>query len=291
MNNILHYNKDKNHLVNTYYIALIPLLLFSFYKNGILLYQNDFISFWDMFLPFYFYIIGGLVGFLVAWISKRDIKEFVLYGLILSCTISINTNMIVYPILMFVSLFVSSYLSLKKEFNILASTRLFLLLALLLNSYSYLNVAEKLNAFNYGVFDLFFGYGVGGIASNGLFFVLLAFLILSFNKFYKKIIPMVASLVFFAFFLFLFLITKNISYLDLLVNGSVYFGFVFVGADLYVTPSTKKGMTLYGTIIGLLTTILALFLPIYEVAYLSIFLCSFFVSVFDRFFEKKYLHC
>ncbi len=291
MNNILHYNKDKSHLVNTYYIALIPLLLFSFYKNGILLYQNDFISFWDMFLPFYFYIIGGLVGFLVAWISKRDIKEFVLYGLILSCTISINTNMIVYPILMFVSLFVSSYLSLKKEFNILTSTRLFLLLALLLNSYSYLNVAEKLNAFNYGVFDLFFGYGVGGIASNGLFFVLLAFLILSFNKFYKKIIPMVASLVFFAFFLFLFLITKNISYLDLLVNGSVYFGFVFVGADLYVTPSTKKGMALYGIVIGLLTTILALFLPIYEVAYLSIFLCSFFVSVFDRFFEKKYLHC
>ena len=181
----LHYGKDKNSLVKAYFIALIPLLLFSFYKNGILLYQNKLISFIDMFIPLYFYIISILVGFLVAHLNKSDKREYVLYALILACTISINTNMLLYPIVLFVSLFIASFLQKKKEFNLLAFTRIVLILALLLNSYSYMNVAEKIEAFNYNYLDIFIGYGVGGLASNSLFCCFIAFLILSFNKFYK----------------------------------------------------------------------------------------------------------
>lgn len=68
MNNhfYLHYEKDKKSLIRAYFWALIPIILFSFYKNGILLYQNGYISFLDMFLPFYFYLISVLVGYLVS---------------------------------------------------------------------------------------------------------------------------------------------------------------------------------------------------------------------------------
>ena len=285
----LHYGKDKNSLVKAYFIALIPLLLFSFYKNGILLYQNKLISFIDMFIPLYFYIISILVGFLVAHLNKSDKREYVLYALILACTISINTNMLLYPIVLFVSLFIASFLQKKKEFNLLASTRILLILALLLNSYSYMNVAEKIEAFNYNYLDIFIGYGVGGLASNSLFFCLLAFLILSFNKFYKKVIPIASSFSAFIVFILLFFITKNEIYLENLLNGSLYFAFVFVGTDLYVSPYTKMGKIIYGLVIGLFTALLSIFVPIYEASYLVILLVSLFFPIFDKIIPKKRL--
>lgn len=285
----LHYGKDKNSLVKTYFIALIPLLLFSFYKNGILLYQNKLISFIDMFIPLYFYIISILVGFLVAHLNKSDKREYVLYALILACTISINTNMLLYPIVLFVSLFIASFLQKKKEFNLLASTRILLILALLLNSYSYMNVAEKIEAFNYNYLDIFIGYGVGGLASNSLFFCFIAFLILSFNKFYKKVIPIASSFSAFIVFILLFFITKNEIYLENLLNGSLYFAFVFVGTDLYVSPYTKMGKIIYGLVIGLFTVLLSIFVPIYEAPYLVILFVSLFFPIFDKIIPKKRL--
>lgn len=285
----LHYGKDKNSLVKAYFIALIPLLLFSFYKNGILLYQNKLISFIDMFIPLYFYIISILVGFLVAHLNKSDKREYVLYALILACTISINTNMLLYPIVLFVSLFIASFLQKKKEFNLLASTRILLILALLLNSYSYMNVAEKIEAFNYNYLDIFIGYGVGGLASNSLFFCFIAFLILSFNKFYKKVIPIASSFSAFIVFILLFFITKNEIYLENLLNGSLYFAFVFVSADLYVSPYTKIGKISYGLVIGLFTALLSIFVPIYEAPYLVILLVSLFFPIFDKIIPKKRL--
>lgn len=288
-NPYLHYDKDKNNLIKLYFIALIPLLLFGFYKNGILLYQNGLISFADMFIPLYFYIISVIISFLVAWIIKAEKQEYMLYGLILACTISINTNMLIYPIVLFVSLFIATFLKKKKEFNILAFTRILLILALLLNSYSYMNVAEKINAFNYNYFDIFLGYGVGGLASNSLFFALLTFLILSFSKFYKRIIPTIASISFLIVLVVLFLITKNDIFLENLLNGSAYFAFIFVGADLYISPCTKKGKIIYGFVIGLFSAILSLFIPIYEAPYIAILFFSFLFLVFDKIIYKKCL--
>ena len=292
MSNIpyLHFNKDKKSLVKAYMLALIPLLLFGFYKNGILLYQNEFISFSDLFIPLYFYFISALVGFLVALIRKDAKTEYVLYGLILGCSISINTNMLIYPLVLFTVLFITSVIARKYAFNFLALTRIFLIIALLFNSYSYLNVSEKIEAFNYNLFDIFWGYGSGGIGSTSLFFLLISFLILSFNKFYKKEIAISASSSFLALFLAFFLATRDISYLEKALNGSVYFAFLFVASDLYVSPNTKRGMLIYGALIGILSAILTLFVPIYEAGYISILLVSFFIPMINQILAKKYLH-
>lgn len=289
MNNsfCLHYEKDKTSLIRAYFWALIPIILFSFYKNGILLYQNGYVSFLDMFLPFYFYLISVVVSYLVAIIAKEDKLEFILYGLILACTVSINTNLFIYPILLFVLLFIMSFLTKKKNFNFIAGVRIFLVLALLLQQYSYLNVGEKIGAFNYSLWDIFVGFGVSGIGTSSLLLLLIGFLILAFNKFYKRVIPIVASSVYFLLFLFLYFVTKDVVYLENILNGTVYFAFLFVGADLYVTPNTKKGMFIYGTLIGLSTFIFSLFLPIYEAPYLAIFIISFLIPFINKFWFKK----
>ncbi len=113
MNNIpyLHYEKDQKSLVKAYYIALIPILLFGFYKNGIMLYQNNYVSFGDALIPLYFYFISAVVGFLVAFITKEKRSQIIFYALLISCSVSINTNMFLYPVLLFVGLFISIYLA------------------------------------------------------------------------------------------------------------------------------------------------------------------------------------
>ena len=286
----LHFKKDKKDLVKSYYIALIPLLLFGLYKNGIILYQNDFISFGDLFIPLYFYFISIFIGLIVALIRKDSKKEWMLVALILSCTVSINTSLVLYPLVLFVSLFISSYLKDKYSFNFVSLTRVMLLLALFVQSYSYLNVAEKIEAFNYSLFDSFWGYGVSGIANGSLFCLLIGFIFLAFNRFYKRVIPIMASISFVLIFLVMFLITKNTTYLESILNGTVYFAFVFVAADIMVSPDTKWGMALYGVVIGLLTGILCLFLPLDEAPYLSIFFTSLAIPFFNKIAHKKYLH-
>lgn len=292
MNNIsyLHYSKDKKSLISRYFLALLPLILFSFYKNGFLLYQNEFISFADVFIPFYFYLISGVIGYLVALISKEEKSEMVLASLILACSVSINTNMIIYPFLLFASLFIACCIQKKYELNGISLVRILLLLSLFANGYSYLNVVEKIGAFDYNLFDLFLGFGSGGIGSNSLLLVLIAFLILCFNPFYKRWIPIMASISFLIILFVLFFLTKDVTYMESLLNGSVYFGFVFVGADLRVSPNTKKGMMFYGLVIGILCGILAIFVPIFEVSFLSILIVSLFIPVINRFFLKKDLH-
>ncbi len=285
----LHYSKDKKSLIKSYYTALIPLVLFSLYKNGILLYQHKYISFLDIFVPLYFYFISIVIGIIVAHINKFNKKEFILYSLILSCSISINTNMIIYPIGLFASLFITSYLKRKKEFNMLALVRLFLGLILLLNSYSYLNISEKINAFNYSYFDLFLGFNTSGIATSSLFLILISFIILSFNKFYKKYIALSASASFLFLSLMIFFISHNPLYLNNLINGSVYYGFIFVASDLFTTPNNKTGMIVYGFLIGVLSAMLSLFIPIYEVSYISILLISLFILKINNQTNKKYL--
>lgn len=294
MNNVpyIHNPKDQNHLLKSYFIALIPLLCFGIYKNGILLYINNLINFQNILIPIYFYIISIIIGISVSIIAKEDFKENVLVCLICSASISINTNMIIYPILLFVVLFIVNYLKpkIKLTFNYTALIRIFLVLSLLLNSYSYLNIGEKLNKFNYNYFDTFIGYSVGGIATTSMLLVLFALVILSFNKFYKKEVAIFSSLSFVLISTLLLFIIKNNNLASILLNGTVYFSFIFVAADFRITPYSKKGMIIYGTIIGIVTSILSLILNFNEVGYLATLLVSLTIPLINRALNKKYLH-
>ena len=64
----IHYYKDRRHLINTYYLALLPLIIFSIYKNGILLYTNNLINFSHILIPLYFYIISIIISILISLI-------------------------------------------------------------------------------------------------------------------------------------------------------------------------------------------------------------------------------
>ena len=101
----LHYFKDEQDIFKSYFLALIPLLLFGFYKNGILLYQNGLIQEIEIFRPLYFVVVSLGVGFAVAKIMRDEVKNNLLLSLIVMASMSLNTNLLIYAILLFVLLF------------------------------------------------------------------------------------------------------------------------------------------------------------------------------------------
>ncbi len=288
---MLHNNSDKTDLINKYYLALIPLILFSIYKNGILLFNNNLISFSKVLIPIYFYGISILVGFLVSKILRDDIKENILICLIISGTISINTNILFYPIVLFTSLFIGKIIinKTKIKFNIESFVRLILILALLLNAYSYLNIGEKLNKFNYSFLDIFIGFGPGGIATTSAFITIIGLIILSSCRYYKKAIAISSSSAFIVANIIIFLITKNHDYLNILLSGMNYFSFVFIAPELYITPNSKEGMIAYGAIIGILSCFISYLGLRYEASYISILFISMFIPIINKINNKKYL--
>lgn len=288
---ILHNNSDKQDLIKRYYLALIPLILFSFYKNGILLYKNDLINFSKALIPLYFYIISILTGFIVSKILKDNIKENVLICLIISCTISINTNIMFYSIILFASLFIGKVIlnKVKLKFNIGSFIRIIIILSLLLNAYSYLNIGEKLNKFNYNLFDIFSGFGIGGIANTSTLILLISLIILSSSKYYKKVIAISSSTAYIIINLVYIFLTKNYDNLNLILNGINYFSFIFIASDLYITPYSKNGMFIYGITIGIITSILNFIGLKYEASYVGILIASLFIPLINRINNKKYL--
>ena len=285
----IHYSKDTTSLIKHYFLALIPLIIFSIYKNGFLLYNNNLITFKTLLLPFYFLIISLVVASLVSFIFKEKIGPELLIALIISLTISPNTNYIIYPILLFIMFVILKVIKLKtkKEFNMEALIRLFLILSLLFNSYSYLNIAEKLHKFNYSYFDVFLGFTSGGLGTTSLFLLIISFIILALNKFYKKIIPFMASLGYLIPLIIYFFISKEPTTFLAILNGHNYYSFIFL-ASLVATPNSSKSMSIYGLLIGIITSLITIFFNFYEASYISIFLVSLTIPFFNKLENKKY---
>lgn len=286
---LIHTKRDKRNLIKVFYIALIILIAFGFYKNGIYLYIHDLISLFDVFIFIYFYVISILIGFILAKLMNINKGEMILFSLIVTSTLSINTNLIIYPILLFISLFISFYLAKRWEFNPLVLAHLLMIIALFLGKYQYANIGESLEIFNYNLFDIFIGFGVGGISSSSLLLVLLSFLILASNPFYRRNIPIASFLSFIIILLGVFFITQDLSYLEKLLNGNVYFGFVFIATYLYSGPDTKKDTFIYGLALGIISALLVFIIPIYEAYIVAIFLCSIIYPIIHKIYIKKYL--
>ena len=73
------------------------------------------ITFKALFIPLYFYFISIIVGILVSLIFKENKKNNILLCLIISLTISLNTNYLIYPIVLFIMLIITKYLALKTK--------------------------------------------------------------------------------------------------------------------------------------------------------------------------------
>ena len=280
MNNrvYLHSKEKENSLVKLMIYLLIPFFLLGFYKNGIQLYRHHLVSIVMVFKPLFLLGISIFVSLLFSIIKR---KPFVSYLLLTNILISLvtmpNTNIIMYLVTIIVINAILCFIN----FNAIALFMIILFIfSIFLKDYTFLNAFEKSVEHDYSFINYLFGQGPGGIGNTFFLFSIISLLVLCFRFSYKKHIPLMSFSIYYILLIIYSFITGNID-LDLFMNNNLVFGVIFIAPLTMISPYTKGGCYIYGTLLGLLSFI-TIFIDINIGIYFIIFLLSLFYKLFDK---------
>ena len=258
-----------------YILSLLPLILFGFYKNGISLYIKKYINFIEMFKPLLFIVLGFSIGALVNIIyekyikkNKDKLKDIVfssfhpIYGILIACIISINTNIILFSIVSFIILLISKFIKNNKNNYVALSALIIFFIMNIFNKFSFLNIYESSNKFNLNAVDYMLGKGSGGIFTTSIILLIVSFIFLYNIKTYKKSIS-ITSIITFIILVIVYSILKNDigNIMNILFTNGILFSFIYIATDTISSSYTKEGKVIYGVIVGIGTFLLYLVNP------------------------------
>lgn len=272
MNNVyIRSNINLKKIILTYILALTPLLLAGFYKNGIKLYIDDYVSLSLMFKPLILDILGFGIGLFVNLIYDKVIKKekgsvfssfHPLYGLLIASIISINTNILLFIGVTFIVLFISKFIK-NLNINVVAVAALIIIfITKYSNGFTFLNIYEQTNKLSLNSLDYLIGRGSGGINTTHVILLVLSLIILCKQNYYKKEIPLYSTIVYSISMLGYCIFNNNIGAIfDNIFTNGILFSFVFIGTDSLSSSYTSKGKIVYSVILGLVTFGLYLIYP------------------------------
>jgi len=289
----LHFDKEESYLYHIG-LALLPLIIYGFYKNGLLPFLNQDISLFQMFRPLCFPLIGFGIGaitdYLIWWRNDQETiwTNYPIYGLLISMTMPIQTNLCLFAIFLFLLFAILRKFSNQLErFSPLLVTQVILsILFVFLAHVPFLNKSEMNNPFVYSMVDIFFGRSIGGVSTTSIFWLLIAYAYLWFDPYYKKEIPISILLSYTLWVIVFEIILPTGDMLKMILNSSVVFASIFVASEMVYSPYTEKGRIIYSIIIGTIGFFLTRFFHNIEGIYISIFLISIFVPVIDEIVNK-----
>ena len=290
-------NNSIRKMCYTYLISLMPLILFGFYKNGISLYLKGYVNILVMFKPLIFVLIGAIAGIVSNIIyekknkTNKNLKEMIfssfhlIYGILIACVASINTNIILFGIVTFVVLFISKFIKTNKVNVVALASLIIFLIMSIFGKFSFLNLYESSTKFNMNGIDYLFGKGSGGIFTTNILLLTISFVILYLNKIYKRTIPVVSIIVFTICTVIYCIVDNNIiRVFEMLFTNGILFSFIFIATDSISSSYTKYGQFIYAVIVGILTFILYLIQPALA-SFGAIFVASILSEVIDLKFE------
>ena len=257
----------------TYLLSLIPLILFGFYKNGINLYVKNYVNLIVMFKPLVMILIGFIIGIIVNILysiikkDKKSTKDIIfsnfypLYGVLIAGSVSINTNILLFSSITFIVLFISKFLSLK--INYVALTSIIILFIMnITNKFTFSNLYELNNNFKLNSLDYLLGRGSGGIITTNILLLIFCFIILYNLKTYKRLIPILSTIVFFILSIIYLIINNNIGNIfDMMFTNGILFSYIFIATDSVSSSYTRNGIIIYSILIGVFTFLLYLLNP------------------------------
>lgn len=300
MNNIfLRDNKSIKSINLIYFILAIPLLLFGFYKNGIMVFIENKTNIFGLFLPLLMPILFYYTTYFLIHIfnktNKKPVNEYSLlpvYALFIGMLLPVNTNMFLnYATFTITSLIYIRFINNKIKLNYIAVN---MLLIFLINHYlfnisfynMYLNNYENSITIKYGLIRKILGFNFGGISSSSIILVLLFALIASLTTLYKKEIPIyTTALLVFELFL-LNMLNVNIGITKYAFDYSIIFLIFLASNEMINTPITRSGKLTYSIILSLFILCLS-FLPLMINVTISIILCSLLSPILDILFRKS----
>lgn len=314
-------SKNSSDLIMTHLlIALLPIILFSFYKNGIYLYLNGYVNALEMFYPLLFVCIGGCSTFLFetlyhkliwhkSWKDSIEGNYALIPGLFVSLVLPLSTPLSILIVGCFIATVIGKMIYGGFGHNIFNPALIGCLFVMALYSShlgSYVNsyeldaissatpltnvaMVEKVNYQNvvspYGsLWNFFFGMIPGSVGETCSFLILLSFLYLAVTKTIKVRIPLFyVGTVFVLTFFIGRMNGLSIWYpLFQILSGGLLFGAVFMATDPVTSPVTKLGQSLYGILLGILTVVFRFITSSPEGVMTSILTLNMFVFILDK---------
>ena len=315
-------NNSTKKMMNHLLIALTPIILFAFIKNGLLPYKKGYTNLYGMIYPLIFILVPTISTFIFETIfgiiTRKKIKDLIknsysiFSGLFLGLILPLNTPL---PIVILGTLISSIIEKIifgifrKNIFNPALLGKLFIvtIFAVTINNHGgYLNpyeintitstpltnanVVDGIGTYEtlvkpYGrLLNMFIGNIPGTVGETSAFLCLLAFIYLTYFKVIKWKIPA-------TYILTVFAITYVIGGsndlgiwypLFQIFTGGLMFGAVFIATDPVTSPTTPIGQILYGMFLGILTVVIRYLTPFPEAAFISILIMNTFVIILDK---------
>ena len=266
--------------VHKLYLCLGILILFGWYKNAFVPFQNHYYDFSHLILVFLYPLSAFLVGALFDYLFKNKMPfNNKLYGLLFSMIIPISTNIFLFLLVLTFLFFLNTLWISRKDLDLhLIAIGKILLVGLLLyfKNYHYTNLLEESHLFVYSYLDGLFGHIEGGLFTSSAFLIILSFVFFTFDYYYKKEIP------FYSYGMYLLtLVVFSIYKSDMnfllthLFSSDILFLLVFLAPLSSFSPYSRKRTTMYSLLLGLLILPFSLLSNFYEGAYFALIVVNF----------------
>ena len=283
-------HRNKVYDINTcYLLCLLPLIIFSYYKNGYLVYKANCLSFFSSLEYLVIPIIIVIISYIFEVYYYIGIKKDRNYNNVIN-SLSPYANLLCYlvcgpsdylyiiiPLIFIIDIFIKC---INNKFTInrvvLFKCILFIIL-IALGLYNNANAYEKiLNIYSFNNVDSFLGLIVGeiGVVSNIL--IIISFIVLLFNKYYKKDIAITAFIVYLLFGLF-FIIMNSIGLNEFIantLNSGIIFIIVYVLTLSDASPVLRSGRIIYAILFSILAAIFVNIFKIYIGLYFIVLVLS-----------------
>lgn len=263
--------KNKIFSINLLYLlSLIPIIIFAFYKNGLVVYKagelNLFLSLQYIVIPIIIVVLSYVFETYYYLTIKKDddlnnvLNSIVPYANVLCYLVCgpMNKLFITIPILVVLDVALK-FFEQKVTINRVALYKCLIFLVLMALSMNtnqnYYEYTLKSQVDNPG--SLFLGMGIGEIGTTSTLFAIVGYLVLLFNKYYKKEIPIICLVSYLLVGLLLYF-AGVVSFNGLLINtfnSGFVFAIVFVATLSTATPVVKSGKIIYSLLIGIVSAI------------------------------------
>ena len=294
--------------------ALIPIIIFSFIKNGIIPYTKGYTNLTGLFYPIIFILIPTIsviiyeILYNIIFQKQTNISNIknnynIITGILIGLMLPINTPIILLVLAPLISIIINKLI--QKIFKntiinpaLIGTLLVLVIYPIIMGNISYLNKYEiatspEPNYINTtgtyetmvkpygGLLNFFIGTIPGTIGETSVFLCIISFIYLTYFKVIKWKIPI-------TYILTVFAITyviggTNIWYpiLQILSCGLI-FKAIFITTDPKTSPLTPIGQILYGLFLGILTIIFKYIIPLEQGIIISILIMNLLVKTLDK---------
>lgn len=258
---------------------MIPFVLFGIYKSGYRVYHNGYGNLFTIFKPLLYVVMAIIISFINSKITKKKfISTCLLSNILISLVIIPEAN---FFLAIGIMVLVNVIVHFIKINPVALYMVILILISMILKDYSFLNIFEREIDHVYILMDYLLGLGYGGISNTLLIMSVVSFITFLCIREYKKEIPLLAFIIYYALLLVKLIFTHDLTS-SFFINNNLIFAFIFIAPLSRFTPYSKGGCYIYGVLLGALTFGFS-FINLDLGVYLSILLLSIIAKKIDKF--------